>query len=109
MDPDLAREVHSDAYLPLQLEPAGDRSALHLRLNVVQIARVTAGHLHFDDAVSIRTVETHNYRIDIPVLLRAVTRTGLHDPGAPHPRPAAVFLPDLPAVLNWDPGVPKSV
>lgn len=103
-DPEQAREVLSETYLPLRLEPAGARSALDLRLNVVQLGRVTAGYLHFGDAVSIRTVETRDYHVDIPLRGRAVTRSGQHDPVYCTAHTAAVFMPDLPAVLDWDPG-----
>lgn len=103
-DPEQAREILSETYLPLQLEPAGEISEFDFRLNVVQVGRVTAGYLHFGDAVKIRTVETRDYHVDIPLRGRAVMRSGLQNPVCSTGHTAAVFMAGLPAVLDWDPG-----
>ncbi|MDX6206873.1 MAG: hypothetical protein QOF39_2930 [Frankiales bacterium] len=103
-DRDHARDVLSEVFLPLELEPVGSGAQLDVRLNVVKVGRVTAGYLRFGEAVGIRTVETVNYHVDIPTTGRALMRTGLHDPVYGTPGLGAIFMPDLPAKLDWGRG-----
>lgn len=101
-DIDHARQVLSDAYLPLDFPAASTSAAVDLRLNVVKVGRVTAGYLRFGSAIRIRTAEATDYHVDIPVSGTAVMRAGAHGPVYGTPRAARIFMPGYAADLDCD-------
>ncbi len=100
-DRDHARDVLSDVFLPVELEPARRSKRFPVQLNVVTVGRLTAGFLRFEEPVRIRTVEPENYHIDVPLSGRALVRSGRRDPVYSTPDTAGVFMPGLPADLDW--------
>jgi len=101
-DIDHARQVLSDAYLPLHFPSASPSTAVDLRLNVVKVGRVTAGYVRFGDAIRIHTVEATDYHVDIPVSGRAVMRAGARAPLYGSPQTARIFMPGYAADLDCD-------
>ena len=101
-DIDHAREVLSDAYLPLDFPSASPSAAVDLRLNVVKVGRVTAGYLRFGSAIRIQTADATDYHVDIPVSGRAVMRAGSNGPVYGTPRAARIFMPGYAADLDCD-------
>jgi AraC-like DNA-binding protein len=85
----------------MELEPVRPSGQFAVQLNVVKVGRLTAGYLRLGEPVRIRTVETKNYHIDLPLCGQALVRSGLRDPVYSTPDTASVFLPGLPAHLDW--------
>jgi len=100
-DIDHARQVLSDAYLPLDF-PSVSTNAVDLKLNVVKVGRVTAGYLRFGSAIRIHTAEATDYHVDIPLTGRAVMRAGSRGAVYGTPRTARIFMPGHAADLDCD-------
>ncbi|CAN5539489.1 AraC family transcriptional regulator [soil metagenome] len=100
-DIDHARQLLSDAYLPLDF-PSASTSAVDLQLNVVKVGRVTAGYLRFGSAIRIHTAEATDYHVDIPLTGRAVMRAGSREAVYGTSRTARIFMPGRAADLDCD-------
>jgi AraC-like DNA-binding protein len=101
-DIDGARQLLSDAYLPLDFPSPSPSTAVDLRINVVRVGRITAGYLRFGSAIQILTAEASNYHVDIPLTGRAVMRAGSRRPVYGTPRTASIFMPGDTADLDCD-------
>jgi hypothetical protein len=84
IDLDEAQLVLSEAYLPATFTTSVPVPNLDVRLNVLQVGRVTAGDLRVGDAVRIRTTEATNYHLDIPTAGSSTMRSGSADPNSCH-------------------------
>jgi AraC-like DNA-binding protein len=101
-DLDVARRVLSEVYLPMDFPSVSASTSLDMSLNIIKVGRVTAGYLHFGDALRIQTVEAANYHVDIPLTGRARMQAGPRDPVYGTPQTAAIFAPGLPVDLDCD-------
>jgi AraC-like DNA-binding protein len=99
-DLDVARRVLSEVYLPMDFPSVSASTSLDMSLNIIKVGRVTAGYLHFGDALRIQTVEAANYHVDIPLTGRARMQAGPRDPVYGTPQTAAIFAPGLPVDLD---------
>lgn len=99
-DAEQARTVLSDVFLPVEIEPTSG-STLDVRFNAIKLGQVTAGYLRFGGRVEIRTAEAENYHVDIPLAGTAVVRSGRREPVYSTPEIAGLFMPGLPADLDW--------
>lgn len=101
-DIDHARQLLSDAYLPLDFPSVSTSTEVDLQLNVVKVGRITAGYLRFGDAIRIHTAEATDYHIDIPVTGRATMRAGSRGAVYGTPQTARIFMPGYAADLDCD-------
>lgn len=101
-DIDHARQVLSDAYLPLDFPSASKETVVDLQLNVIKVGKVTAGYLRFGSAIRITTAEATDYHVDIPMSGRAVMRAGSRSALYGTPQTARIFMPGYAADLDCD-------
>ncbi len=101
-DPDEAREIVTDVYLPHRLDPIGVARPLDMRLDAFQVGSMTVGRLRYGGDVRLRTVEAKCYHINVPMRGRTLSRCGNLGSVATSPRRAAVFVPAMPADIRWD-------
>lgn len=101
-NPDEAREVVSEVYLPHRLDAIGVAQPLDMHLDVLQVGSMTAGRLAYGTDVRVRTVDARCYHVNVPVRGRTLSRCGTRDSVATSPGRAAVFDPDRPADIRWD-------
>lgn len=106
-DLDAAQDALQKTFVPLRLrllEPVGPQGLLDLGLNAVRVGDVTVGYVRFGGGVQVDTAETENYHVDLPVSGVAYARSGRLDRVESTPRRAAVFMPGLPADIEWRAG-----
>lgn len=101
-DIDHARQVLSDAYLPLDFPSVSTPASVDLQLNVVKVGRITAGYVRFGSAIRIHTAEATDYHVDIPLSGRAIMRAGSRGPLYGTPQTARIFMPGAAADLDCD-------
>lgn len=101
-NPDEAREVITQVYLPHRLDPISVAQALDMKLDVFQVGSMTAGRLTYGSEVWLRTVDARCYHVNVPLRGRTLSRCGTFDSVLTSPLRAAVFGPDLPADIRWD-------
>lgn len=101
-NPDEAREVVTQVYLPHRLDSIGGARPLDMRVDAFQVGSMTAGRLTYGSAVRLQTVEARCYHVNVPLSGHTVSKCGTLDSVVTSPRRAAVFVPDRPADISWD-------
>jgi AraC-like DNA-binding protein len=102
-DLDEARDAMQRTFLPLRLRPLEPlRSAgVDMRLNATQVGGLTVGYVRFGRDVHVDTAEAENYHVNLPVSGGTRSRSGRLDSVTSTPERAAVFMPGLPADIDW--------
>nr|WP_275403999.1 helix-turn-helix domain-containing protein [Pseudonocardia acidicola] len=90
-------------FLPLQmrLQRSAAAKSLGLVLNARCVGEVTVSYVRFGCGVHIDTAEAENYHVNAPLCGGADSRTGRMERVQAIPGRAAVFMPDLPADIDW--------
>jgi AraC-like DNA-binding protein len=100
-DPDEAREVVERAFLPHRMELLPGATPLHMQLDVFRLGSTTVGRLRYGRDVRLRTDDTSQLHINIPLHGHSLSRSGTADPVLSTPERAALFPPERPADILW--------
>jgi AraC-like DNA-binding protein len=96
-DVDVARELLSSVYVPMELTPVG-RTLLNIRLNAVQLPELTLGYVGLSGDVLVRTADVSAFHVNIVVSGHVVNRwAGRRDEVITRYGSAATFMPGAPA------------
>jgi hypothetical protein len=99
---DEAADVLTRVFLPAKVDAIG-MTRLDLRMNVVQLPALTAGHVRFGANVDIQIDEVSDYYIDIPLTGQAVNRWRDGQLEKTSAGSAAVSSPGTPCDLGTQP------
>jgi AraC-like DNA-binding protein len=100
VDVDDAEQAITETYLPARVHPPPG-AKINMRLNAMQIGRVTVGRMRFAAAVRIVTGAPTNYHVDIPLSGQARSRAGKGDEVLSAPGSATVFMPGADVDMSW--------
>ncbi|MCW2534384.1 MAG: transcriptional regulator containing an amidase domain and an AraC-type DNA-binding domain [Modestobacter sp.] len=75
--------------------------ALDLKLNATQVGGPTVSYVRLGSGMHIDTVEAADYHVNLPLPGGTDSRSGRLERVQSTPRRAAVFLPGLPADIDW--------
>lgn len=99
-DVDEARQALSEVFLPIDFPSARASGNVDMKLNALDVGRVTCGFMQFREEVSIETAEAENYHLDIPIDGRAVMRASGGREIHATTSTAGVFTPGKPVRLD---------
>ncbi|MGK5111811.1 AraC family transcriptional regulator [Geodermatophilus sp. CPCC 205506] len=93
-------------FLPLhmQLRESTGTRVLDSALNAVRIGDATVSYAWLSRSVQIDTAEAQNFHVNIPLAGGTVSRSGRLERVISTPDRAAVFMPGLPATIEWRAG-----
>jgi AraC-like DNA-binding protein len=105
-DVDEAQEALQSTFLPLRIrfQERFDPRGLDLRLNATRVGALTVGYVRVGRDLHIDTAEAENYHVNLPISGGTVSRSGRLEQVQTTPRRAAVFMPGLPADMDWRAG-----
>jgi AraC-like DNA-binding protein len=104
---DEAQDAMQSVFLPLRLrlpKPDGSRWRLDMTLNATRVGEVTIAYVQMGRDVQVDTVEAENYHVNLPLSGSTCSRSGRLEPVRTTPARAAVFMPGLPAEIEWHGG-----
>jgi AraC-like DNA-binding protein len=102
-DLDEAQDVMQSTFLPLRLrflEPLRS-GGLDLKLNATQVGGLTVSYVRVAHDLHVDTVEAENYHVNLPLTGGTYSRSGRLERVQSTRRRAAVFMPGLPADIDW--------
>jgi len=102
-DVDEAEAALGSVFLPVRILLRKGTAArpLDMALNAVSVGNVTASYLRFGRHVRINTADCQNYHLNFPLQSGTCSRSGRLERVHSTPERAAVFMPDLPADIDW--------
>jgi AraC-like DNA-binding protein len=103
-DFDEAQAAMQSVFLPLRMrlqEHSPLSRPLDLTLNAEQVGEVTTSYVRFGRSVHIETVEAEQYHVNLPLSGGTDSRSGRLERVQATPERAAVFMPGLPADIDW--------
>jgi hypothetical protein len=102
-DLDEAQDAMQSTFLPLRmrlLEPFRSQN-VDLRLNAAHVGELTVSYVRFGSDLQLATAEAENYHVNLPISGGAYSRSGRLEHVQSTPQRAAVFMPGLPADIDW--------
>jgi AraC-like DNA-binding protein len=105
-DLDEARDAMQSTFLPLRvrlLERFGPPD-VDLTLNATRVGALTVSYVRTGRGLHFDTVEAENYHVNLPLSGGTDSRSGRLDRVESMPGRAAVFMPGLPADIDWHGG-----
>jgi AraC-like DNA-binding protein len=106
-DFDEAQDALQATFLPLRmklLDPDGSPGRLDLRLNATQVGNVTVSYVRLSRDVQIYTAEAETHHVNLPITGQTYSRSGRLERVTSTPRRGAVFMPGVPADIEWRAG-----
>jgi AraC-like DNA-binding protein len=106
-DLDEAQDAMQSTFLPLRmrlLDPGASRGLLELGLNATRVGDVTVSYVRLGRDVHVATAEAENYHVNLPFSGGTYSRSGRLEQVRTTPLRAAVFMPGLPADIEWQAG-----
>jgi AraC-like DNA-binding protein len=106
-DLDVAQDVMQSIFLPLRmrlLHPEGTPGRLDLGINATRVGDVTVSYVRLGRDMLVETAEAESYHVNLPSSGGTYSRSGLLEQVRTTPRRAAVFMPGLPADIEWQAG-----
>jgi AraC-like DNA-binding protein len=106
-DFDVAQAAMQSTFLPLRMRVVGgDENAgrFDLGLNATHVGRVTVSYVQVGRSVRVQTTEAENFHVNLPVTGGTRSRSGHLEQVESTPDRAAVFMPGLPADIEWHGG-----
>jgi AraC-like DNA-binding protein len=102
-DLDEAQDAMQSTFLPLRmrlLEPFRPEG-VDLRLNATQVGALTVSYVRVGRDLHVDTAEAENYHVNLPLSGGTRSRSGRLERVESTSRLAAVFMPGLPADIDW--------
>jgi AraC-like DNA-binding protein len=106
-DFDEAQDAMQSVFLPLRmrlLERGAAPGSLELGLNATQVGDVTVSYVRLGSDVQVDTAEAQQYHVNLPFSGGTYSRSGRLERVRTTPRRAAVFMPGMPAEIEWQAG-----
>jgi AraC-like DNA-binding protein len=102
-DLDEAHVAMESTFLPLRmrLRDTSRSPGLDLRLNATQVGGLTVSYVRMGRDLHVTTGEAENYHVNLPVSGGTYSRSGRLEFVRSTPQRAAVFMPELPADIDW--------
>jgi AraC-like DNA-binding protein len=105
-DLDEAQGAMQTTFLPLRMRTLERRpiTDLDLRLNAIRLGTLTVSYARMGIGLRVDTAEAENYHVNLPLFGGTDSRSGRLEPVRSTPGRAAVFMPGLPAEIDWQAG-----
>jgi AraC-like DNA-binding protein len=102
-DFDEAQALMQSTFLPLRMRflERFDAPDVDLRLNVTRVGGLTISYVRVGRGLHFDTAEAENYHVNLPLSGGTSSRSGRLERVDSTPQRAAVFMPGLPADIDW--------